>query len=148
MWFLEGLVAGIIAGVFMIIISDICYRVGVFKSNLIIIDGSFALRLLKRQADQVSIYVSGIIVHLGTSAVFGGLYSIIAEIIGFEMELSLPITVYVIVLWIAMLYVALPVSGQGFMGNKIGKYIWVEQIVLHIVFGFGFWWSLSFLQII
>jgi hypothetical protein len=35
---------------------------------------------------------------------------------------------YVTVLWISMLFVALPVAGQGFLGKKGGKFAWVESL--------------------
>ena len=43
----------------------------------------------------------------------------------------------------AMLAVALPVAGQGFMGKKIRSSVWLEQLVLHVIFGFSLWWALG-----
>jgi hypothetical protein len=48
MWLVEGLVAGLIAGIFMGIATEIGYRLGLLKANLVIVDGSFALRLMNR----------------------------------------------------------------------------------------------------
>jgi hypothetical protein len=45
--------------------------------------------------------------------------------------------------WLAMLVTALPMAGQGFMGKKIHRYVWFEQLILHIVFGFSFRWALG-----
>jgi hypothetical protein len=42
-----------------------------------------------------------------------------------------------------MLAIALPAAGQGFLGRKIRGHVWLEQLILHIVFGFNFWWALG-----
>jgi hypothetical protein len=81
-------------------------------------------------------------VHLATSVIFGTVYVIIARVIGFNPLLPLAITIYVVILWLAMLAVALPIAGKGFMGNKIRRSVWLEQLVLHIIFGFCFWLAL------
>jgi hypothetical protein len=143
MWLVEGLVAGLIAGIFMGIATEIGYRLGVIKANLVIVDGSFALRLMNRPESSVAIYVLGIVVHLVTSAVFGIIYVILAKLFGFDTRLILAVVIYVFVLWIAMLFVALPVAGQGIIGKKISGIVWIEQLVLHVVFGLGFWWALG-----
>jgi len=143
MWLVEGLVAGLIAGIFMGIATEIGYRLGVIKANLVIVDGSFALRLMNRPESSVAIYVLGIVVHLVTSAVFGIIYVILAKLFGFDTGLILAVVIYVFVLWIAMLFVALPVVGQGTIGKKINGIVWIEQLVLHVVFGLGFWWALG-----
>jgi len=143
MWLVEGLVAGLIAGIFMGIATEIGYRLGLLKANLVIVDGSFALRLMNRSESNVAIYILGIVIHLVTSAVFGIVYVILAKLLGFDTRLILAIVIYVFILWIAMLFVALPVAGQGTMGKKISGIVWVEQLVLHVVFGLGFWWALG-----
>jgi hypothetical protein len=143
MWLVEGLVAGLIAGIFMGIATEIGYRLGVIKANLVIVDGSFALRLMNRSESNVAIYALGIVIHLVTSAVFGIIYVILAKLFGFDTRLILAVVIYVFVLWIAMLFVALPVAGQGIIGKKISGIVWIEQLVLHVVFGLGFWWALG-----
>jgi uncharacterized membrane protein YagU involved in acid resistance len=143
MWLVEGLVAGLIAGILMGIATVIGDRLGLLKANLVIVDGSFALRLMNRSENNVAIYALGIVIHLVTSAVFGVIYVILAKLFGFDTRLMLVIIVYVFVLWIAMLLVALPVAGQGIMGKKISGVVWAEQLVLHVIFGLGFWWALE-----
>jgi len=143
MWLVEGLVAGLIAGILMGIATVIGDRLGLLKANLVIVDGSFALRLMNRSENNVAIYSLGIVIHLVSSAVFGVIYVILAKLFGFDTRLMLVIIVYVFVLWIAMLLVALPVAGQGIMGKKISGVVWVEQLVLHTIFGLGFWWALG-----
>ena len=143
MWLVEGLVAGFIAGILMGIATEIGYRFGLLKANLLIVDGSFALRLMNRSESNVAIYVLGIVVHIATSAVFGIFYVILAKLFSFDTMLILAIVIYVFVLWIAMLFVALPVAGQGIIGKKISGIVWIEQLVLHVIFGLGFWWALG-----
>ena len=55
MWLVEGLVAGLIAGILMGIATEIGYRLGLLKANLVIVDGSFALRLMNRSESNVAI---------------------------------------------------------------------------------------------
>jgi hypothetical protein len=143
MWLVEGLVAGFIAGILMGIATEIGYRLGLLKANLLIVDGSFALRLMNRSESNVAIYALGIVIHLITSMVFGIVYVILAKLFGFDTRLILAVVIYVFVLWIAMLFVALPVAGQGIIGKKISGIVWIEQLVLHVIFGFGFWWALG-----
>ena len=143
MWLVEGLGAGFIAGILMGIATEIGYRLGLLKANLVIVDGSFALSLTNRSESNVAIYALGIVIHLLTSAVFGIVYVILAKLFGFDTRLILAIIVYVLVLWIAMLFMALPVAGQGIIGKKISGIVWIEQLVLHVIFGLGFWWALG-----
>ncbi len=143
MWLVQGLVAGLIAGILMGIATEIGYRLGLLKANLVTVDGSFALRLMNRSESNVAIYALGIVIHLVTSAVFGIIYVILAKLFGFDARLILAIVIYVFSLWIAMLFVALPVAGQGIMGKKISGVVWVEQLVLHVIFGLGLWWALA-----
>jgi len=143
MWLVNGIVAGLIAGIFLGIFSQIGYWLRIVRSHLIVVDGAFALQMMKRGSGTPATYAVGTIIHLVTSIIFGIIYVVIARLAGFNPEWAVPIAVYVFVLWLAMLTVALPVSGQGFMGNKIRSYVWLEQLVLHIIFGSGFWWALG-----
>jgi uncharacterized membrane protein YagU involved in acid resistance len=143
MWLVEGLLAGLVAGILMGIATEIGYRLGLLKANLVIVDGSFTLRSMNRSGGKAAIYVLGAIIHLVTSAVFGIVYAILAKLFSFDMRLILAIIVYVFILWVAMLLVALPIAGQGIMGKKISKTVWAEQLILHVIFGLGFWWALS-----
>jgi hypothetical protein len=143
MWVLDGVVAGLIAGVFMGIFSQLGYWFGLVNSHLIVIDGAFALRMMKQDVGITTTYAVGIVIHLVTSIAFGFIYVIIAKILDIEVQQVVPIVIYVFILWLAMLVVALPFAGQGFMGNKIRRIVWLEQLVLHLIFGFGFWWALG-----
>lgn len=143
MWLITGIIGGIIAGVFMGIASQIGYWLGIIKSHLIVIDGAFSLRMLKRDGGTAVIYALGAMIHLLTSMIFGIVYVIVARVVGFDPTLPLAITVYVLILWLAMLAVALPIAGQGLMGNKIRRSVWLEQLVLHVIFGIGFLWALG-----
>jgi len=78
-----------------------------------------------------------------TSSIFGIIYVVIVKVADFDIQQVVPIVVYVFMLWLAMLAVALPIAGQGFMGNKIRGMVWLEQLALHIIFGFSFWWTLG-----
>jgi hypothetical protein len=63
------------------------------------------------------------------------LYVIAADFLGFN-ALSLPlVSLYMVLLWLSMLFIALPLSGEGTLGGKSGPMTWLEQLILHIVFG-------------
>jgi uncharacterized membrane protein YagU involved in acid resistance len=143
MWIIDGILAGLIAGIIMGCVSQIGYGLGILKSHLIVIDGEFALRKIKQNTTTFAVYVMGVIIHLVTSIVFGVIYVLIANLVGIDLRSAWTITLYVLILWLAMLCSALPIAGQGFMGSKISHYAWLEQLVLHTVFGFSFWWALG-----
>ena len=143
MWIVDGIIAGLLAGIFMGVFSQLGYWLGIVRSHLIAIDGAFVLRMIKQDTGNVATYAAGTIIHLLTSIVFGIIYVVIAKVADFNIQQVVPIVVYVFVLWLAMLAVALPIAGQGFMGNKIRGNVWLEQLALHIIFGFGFWWALG-----
>ena len=140
---LNIVIAAIIAGTFMALASEIGYRLGVLKSNLIIIDGAFAIKRLKWKRGTATIYVLGVIIHLMTSAVFGVIYYAIISLFDLSATSIYVIAPYVVFLWLAMLFVALPISGQGLVGRKIGRFSWIEQLVFHTIFGIVFWWMLD-----
>jgi len=143
MWVVDGFLAGLIAGVFMGAISEMGYRFGLIKSHLVIIDGEYGLEMLKLQKSRTRVYAIGVAVHLITSIVFGIIYTTISYFAGFNYWHAAYLPLYIVVLWIAMLFTALPIAGQGIAGLRIRKYVWAEQAVLHIVYGLGFWWALG-----
>ena len=143
MWIIEGILAGLIAGVIMGCVSQIGYWIGILKSHLIVIDGKFVLLRLKQNTNTTTVYIIGIILHLITSIIFGVIYVLIAKFVGFEPRIVWALSVYILILWLAMLLTALPVAGQGLFGKKINRYVWLEQLILHIVFGISLWWALS-----
>jgi hypothetical protein len=145
MWVIDGILAGLIAGVIMGIFSQVGYWVGLVRSHLIAVDGAFALRMINKDNRTSATYAVGTVIHLVTSIVFGIVYVAIAQVAGFDLQWSFAVAVYVFVLWLAMLAVALPIAGQGFMGKKIRSSVWLEQLVLHVIFGFSFWWALGIL---
>jgi hypothetical protein len=140
---LNIVIAAIIAGAFMALTSEIGCRLGMLKSNLIIIDGAFAIKRLKWKRGTATIYVLGVIIHLMTSAVFGVIYYAIISLFDLSATSIYVIAPYVVFLWLAMLFIALPISGQGMMGQKIGRFSWIEQLVFHTIFGIVFWWMLD-----
>jgi hypothetical protein len=141
---IDGLVAGLIAGIIMIVVSEIGYRLKLIKGNLVIIDGSFAWRMIVRNNNSAGIYILGILIHLVTSLVFGLVYALSTRIVEFDSRSVIPIAIYIFLLWLAMLFVALPIAGQGLFGKKAGNAVWLEQLFLHAVFGVAFWWVLGF----
>ena len=145
MWIAEGIAAAALAGALMAIASEIGYRIRILKSHLIIIDGSFALRQLRREPHGASAYLLGSVIHLTTSAAFGLVYVAIARLLDFDTRMTVALVPYVAFLWLAMLFTALPTTGQGVLGKRIGGLAWAEQLVLHVVYGIGFWWVLGWL---
>jgi hypothetical protein len=135
--------AAVIAGIFMYITSELGFRLGLSKSNLALIDGEFAIKSIRMQSSRLSSYLFGIPIHLVTSALFGVVYFGIIK----GLELSAPsaqvIAPYVLCLYLAMLFMALPVAGQGMLGQKTGRSVWAEQLIFHVIFGIGFWWALE-----
>jgi hypothetical protein len=136
---LVGFLAGAVSGVVMGFVSHICFRRRVFKSSLVVIDGSFFFRTLRVQGSPSLTYAAGLLIHLVTSGIFGALYVVAANFLGLD-SLALPlVSFYIFLLWLSMLFIALPVSGEGMLGTKSGPLAWLEQLILHIIFG-GFYY--------
>lgn len=142
----EVVVASVIAGVCMAIATEAGYRIGIIRGNLLQVDGEFALKQIGRESTPDLVYAMGITVHLITSAAFGLVLYAIAEVIDLDADSVKLIAPYVFVLWLAMLFSALPVAGQGFLGKRLAGTVWFEQLFLHFVFGLILWlvlWSLN-----
>ena len=142
---LEGILGGLVGGILMAAVSEVFYRSGTFKSSILIIDGSFVTRFMKKHADATNIYLFGIPVHLLTSTTFGVVYMIGTYILKWNPRSVWILCPYAAVLWISMLFVALPVAGQGLLGRKGSPFAWAEQLLLHIVYGGGLWVFLTFM---
>jgi hypothetical protein len=132
---LMGFLAGAISGVVMGFVSHICFRLRLCKSSLIVIDGSFFFRTLKLQGSPSLTYGTGLLIHLVTSGMFGALYLLATDYWEFDALSPLLISLYVVLLWFSMLFIALPVSGEGILGTKSGSLAWLEQLILHGIFG-------------
>jgi hypothetical protein len=119
------------------LVSHILFSRKVFKSSLIFIDGSFFFRSIKKNASTTLTLGVGLFIHLVTSGVFGAIYPLAWHLINHDAKhvKSLCWTgIYFTFLWFSMLFIALPISGEGLLGKKSGPYSWAEQLILHLVF--------------
>lgn len=135
--------AALISGIFMYVTAELGYRLGLSKSNLALIDGEFAIRSIRMQSRKLLSYLFGIPIHLVTSAIFGVIYFGIIKVLEVDAPSAQVIAPYVFCLYLAMLFVALPIAGQGILGLRIRRSAWAEQLIFHVVFGIGFWWALE-----
>jgi len=142
----EGLVSGLAAGILMGLISHAGFRAGIFKSSIFIIDGMFLLQRAGLKYNDQHAVLFGVPVHLFTSVSFGLAYAVLIGILKLELVNGLLIALYVFMLWLSMLFVALPTAGQGFLGKRLGPFTWLEQLALHIVFGIVLWGTLHLLR--
>ncbi|MCX5811833.1 MAG: hypothetical protein NT178_04730 [Proteobacteria bacterium] len=131
---LAGFISGAVSGIIMGLISDILFRLHIFKSSLFAVDGSFLFRTLRLKENPPFLYVSGLCIHLITSGIFGSIYAIATTLFGFDSLSFLFVCLYIIILWLSMLFIALPISGEGFLGKKSGPLTWLEQLFLHAIF--------------
>ena len=139
MLLVKGIIAGLVAGILMGLLSHAGFKIGMFRSSLFIIDGNFIQKFLHFKHHEKNIVLLGIPVHLLTSISFGVGYVMPISILDLDLLNGWLIALYVSILWISMLFVALPVAGQGILGKKIGSHTWIEQLLLHVVFGIGLW---------
>jgi len=142
----EGLMSGLAAGILMGLISHAGFKAGIFRSSLLIIDGSFALRNLRLQDDEKRSALLGIPVHLVTSISFGLSYALLVWVLNIEPTSVRVVTGYVFMLWLSMLFIALPIAGHSPFGRKLGRTAWFEQLILHMIFGLVLWYTLHLLQ--
>jgi len=137
-----GIVPGLVAGVFMGLCSEIGYRLSIFRSSLIYIDGTFFTSTTGVTLGRGAIYGLGVIIHLFTSAAFGVGYAILVMLLRPEVSTLLFVCGYIFLLYLGMLAVALPVAGQGFLGKRLGRFTWFEQLIVHVVYAIVFIWAL------
>lgn len=135
----DGIVSGLGAGILMGIISHAGFKVGIFKSSLFIIDSTFVQHILKLKHETKKALLLGIPVHLLTSVFFGIGYIVFISLLKLDLLNGWLIVLYIFMLWLSMLFVALPTAGQGLLGRKLGPHTWLEQMVLHVFFGIGLW---------
>jgi hypothetical protein len=139
----EGVVAGILAGILMSAASHVCFMTRLFRSSLIFIDGEFLFRTLNVRPNDLVRFLVGSVIHLVTSGVFGGIYTAVMHLLALTPLSALLISTYFFVLWLSMLFIALPIAGQGLLGKKAGTATWFEQFILHIIFGAGYYAALA-----
>jgi hypothetical protein len=141
----EGLVSGLTAGILMGLISHAGFKAGILKSSILIIDGIFVQQRAGLKYNKQQAVLFGVPVHLFTSVSFGLAYAVLVSILKVKPINGWLIALYVLMLWVSMLFVALPIAGQRFLGRRLGPVTWLEQLALHIVYGIGLWGALYFL---
>ena len=141
----EGIVSGLAAGILMGLLSHAGFKAGIFKSSILIIDGMFVQQRAGLKYNEQQAILFGVPVHVLTSVSCGVAYAVLISIMKLELVNGRLIAFYVFLLWLSMLFVALPIAGQGFLGRKLGPVTWIEQMVLHVVFGIGLWGTLYYL---
>ena len=144
--FIRRCISGLVAGILMGLISHAGFKVGIFKSSLFIVDGTFVQNILRLERNVNKSVLLGIPVHLLTSVSFGIGYVVPVTLLKLNLLNGWLIALYTLMLWLSMLFVALPAAGQGSLGRKLGPHTWFEQMLLHVVFGFGLWGVIHFLQ--
>jgi hypothetical protein len=142
---LDGFLAGILATVCMGAVSEILYRAGAFKDSQFLIDGTFVTDRLSVEHGEGTKYVLGIPIHVFTGVTFGVVYAVGTDLLDWTANSLLLISGYVLLLWLSMLFAALPVAGKGLLGRDIGSKAWLEQLVTHVVYGLAFWGALQVL---
>jgi len=144
-----GFVSGAAAGVVMGLLSDLFFRLRIFRSSLVVIDGSFLFRTLKLRVGTQLIYGAGLFIHLMTSGVFGAIYVLAGSLLGLNaMTIGsfTAVSLYVALLWLSMLFIALPVAGEGLFGSRSGSFTWLEQLILHAIFSLLYYGCLRVLH--
>jgi hypothetical protein len=63
----------------------------------------------------------------------------LTRIAEFDWRSVVPIAICIFLFLLAMLFVALPIAGQGVLGKKAGKAVWLKQLFRKAVFGVTFW---------
>ena len=140
---IQGIFAGFLAGIIMGLASECLYRLKIFKSSLLLVDGMFFIRSIRIKPSDAALYAAGIPIHLITSSVFGGIYIIISAILKIDALSPYVISFYFFIMWLSMLFIALPVAGQGMLGERLHRSTWLEQLALHIVFGITYFEALQ-----
>jgi hypothetical protein len=142
-YLIQGVFAGFMAGILMGLSSEILYRLKIFKSSLLLVDGMFFIRSLGINSSDAALYAAGIPIHLITSSIFGGIYIVISAALKINALSPYAVSFYFFIMWLSMLFIALPVAGQGVFGKKLHHSTWLEQLFLHIIFGLAYFVALQ-----
>jgi hypothetical protein len=134
---LYAVAAGLAAGAAMGILSVLGRQAGVVKADLVQVDGAFALWKMGRPATGTAVWIAGSLVHLFTSACIGLVFGLLSQA-GLPVRSWAGVGIYTLLLWLGMLFSALPVAGVGFLGRKAGRLVWLEQLVLEAIYGVVF----------
>lgn len=123
---------GLLAGLGMAISMSLGEQFGLVKINLPRIDAEF---FFKDRFSKPVTYWAGLAIHLGTSISFAAGYFLFREYVaphwpGLAAGLS-----WAVFLWVVFGLTVSPVTGQGWFGSKAGKWVWVELLVTHCVYG-------------
>ncbi len=143
---LGGVLSGLCSGIVMGLISHVGFKIGLFRSSLVIIDGTFALKSLRRENGEARSIAFGIPVHLLTSVSFGLSYAALTHLLNVYPADIWMLVSYTFFLWLSMLFVALPIAGHGLLGKRLGTSTWFEQLILHIIFGGALGYTLHLLS--
>ena len=126
------ILACLVAGFGMAVAMAIGEKVGLVRINLPRIDGQF---FFKDRFSGHVIYFLGLIIHAATSIGFAIGYLIFARIFPLNIGWIASGLLWSVILWVAFGVTVSPVTGYGLFGSKAGKWVWLELLVTHCVYG-------------
>lgn len=107
------------------------------KKHLSDIDSHY---FLGRRFSARETHMLGILLQLGLSTVFGGVYVLLVDYgIIFRDFHYLSILFFGVLIWLLKGLAISPLLGIGFFGAKENKYAWFEMFVLHQIYAVIFW---------
>ena len=126
------ILAGLMAGLGMAVAMAIGEKVGLVEINLPRIDGQF---FFKDRFSGNVIYFLGLMIHAGTSIGFAIGYLIFARLFPLNIGWIGSGLLWAAILWVAFGLTVSPVVGYGLFGSKAGKWVWLELLATHCVYG-------------
>ncbi len=126
------LYGGLLAGLGMAISMSFGERLGLVKINLPRIDAEF---FFKDRFSKSVTYWMGLVIHLWTSVSFAAGYFLfkkygVPHLPGLAAGL-----LWAIVLWVVFGFTVSPVTGYGWFGSRAGKWVWLELLATHCIYG-------------
>jgi len=132
-----GLLAGGIGGMVMALLIHIAPLITIHKKHLPDIDSHY---FLGRRFSARETHMLGILLQLGLSTVFGGIYVLLVDYgIIFKDFHYLSILFFGVLIWLLKGIIVSPLLGIGFFGIKESKYAWFEMFVIHQIYAVIFW---------
>jgi len=129
--FLEGMLAAMVMGLFIVVFEVIKLS----NLNFMLLIGHFFIRKSKDTALATSL---GWIIHLVCGGLMAEVYFLLLSSGIFFEEFSLiTVIIWSAILWLITMLVVMPILDVGIFASKLGKFKWFELLVVFLCYGFS-----------
>ncbi len=137
---INGIFLGAVVGLIIalpVIISEI-FRRG--KNLPLIVDIE---TIGDKKNTPMEVFVMSLLAHEAMAMLFGGLYMGLVDAgIYFHDFTARSLATYAFLFWILIGAIVCPLISLGFFGRREGRWVWLELLIAHHLFGLGLWFAI------